>query len=125
MKTVIAIVLVILLPVSGFGAGPPRVFVRVALVSPRQAEWRMHIVAHKDIVKRHPPGGTYIVRLRRGTGSVGARLAPAAEVDSSPTGFPRGASVTGTPSEFTIASGSMVGLNPAFFSLSLFLGSSR
>ena len=50
MKIAMAMILGMLVPISGFGAVPPGVFVRVALVSPREVQWRMHIVAHQ-------PGG--------------------------------------------------------------------
>ncbi len=47
MKSAIAMILGMLVLASGFGAAPPRVFVRVALTSPREVEWRIHIVAHQ------------------------------------------------------------------------------
>ena len=47
MKTAIATILGMLVPLSGFGAAPAGVFVRVALLSPREVPWRMHIVVHQ------------------------------------------------------------------------------
>jgi hypothetical protein len=44
------VILAMLVAAEVFGAAPPGVFVRVALLSPREAPWRMHIVAH------HPGG---------------------------------------------------------------------
>jgi hypothetical protein len=50
MKGVMVMILAMLVAAEVFGAAPPGVFVRVALLSPREAPWRMHIVAH------HPGG---------------------------------------------------------------------
>jgi len=46
----IAAILVVLVPAVIFGASPPGALVRVALLSPPEVAWRMHIIAH------HPGG---------------------------------------------------------------------
>ncbi len=50
MRRMIAAILAVLVPVVVLGATPAGVFVRVALLSPPEVAWRMHIVAH------HPGG---------------------------------------------------------------------
>ena len=43
MRTMIAAILAMLVPAGVFGASPPGAFVRVALLSPPEVAWRMHI----------------------------------------------------------------------------------
>jgi len=50
MKTTMAMILGLLVPTAGFAAAPRGVFMRVTLLSPREVQWRMHIVVHQ-------PGG--------------------------------------------------------------------
>jgi hypothetical protein len=48
MRIAIAMPLIALLPLGGYSAEAPGVFVRVSLLSPREVEWRMHIVVHLE-----------------------------------------------------------------------------
>jgi hypothetical protein len=50
VKKALAMIWGMLVAAGVIGAAPPNVFVRVALLSPPEVEWRMHVVAHQ-------PGG--------------------------------------------------------------------
>ncbi len=52
MKTAIAMIVAMLAATSGSATAPPTVFIRVALMSPRDVPWRMHVVAHQPGAKQ-------------------------------------------------------------------------